>query len=570
LPLISDYDAKSPRSSGTHRENVSPWEATDDARTLSPLRENTSVDSASSKMDSESANETRTFAWLIVAAAGVRAAFGVVMAVDAYLKWQPAFAAHYVGYLQNATKAQPLWLAPWFNFWLRIVIQNTNFFIFATRLIETAIAIGLLLGLARRVTYILGALFSLPIWSTAEGFGGPYTAGATNLGPALMYALVFIAAALFERLLGSTPYSLDYYIGRRFPKWGSLVEWAPKRIWQRSSPALNLDHQLAAIGGIVVALVFALATLGSATSGSPPTPENAAAAVSPLSIASTAPVAHAVPAALPPLIGNGDAVSVTLAATDATVEIASGVQYLAWTFGGTVPGPVLHVRQGQTVNVTFVNNGTMTHSIDFHAARVAPNVAYRSVNPHEKVEFSFVAQVPGAFIYHCGTYPVLQHIANGMYGAIIVDPVQPLPAADASYVLVQSEWYTQQVSGTQMSGDYNKMMNTPPDEVVFNGVAFQYNDHPLNAKVGQRVRLYVVDAGPNLPSAFHIIGGIFTAVYPDGDATHALTGVSTYPISPGQGAVFDAIMQQPGKYPIVDHSMRDMMIGAVGVLNVTP
>ena len=521
-------------------------------------------------MDSESPNETRTLAWLIVAAAGVRAAFGVVMAVDAYLKWQPAFAAHYVGYLQNAAKAQPLWLAPWFNFWLRIVIRNTDFFIFATRLIETAIAIGLLLGLARRFTYIIGALFSLLIWSTAEGFGGPYTAGATNLGPALMYALVFIAAALFERLLGSTPYSLDYYIGRRFPKWGSLVEWAPKRLWQRSSPALNLDHQLAAIGGIVVALVFALATLGSATSGSPPTPQNAAAAVSPLSIVSTAPVAHAAPATLPPLIGNGDAVAVTLAATDATVEIASGVQYLAWTFGGTVPGPVLHVRQGQTVNVTFVNNGTMTHSIDFHAAQVAPNVAYRSVNPREKIEFSFVAQVPGAFIYHCGTYPVLQHIANGMYGAIIVDPVQPLPAADASYVLVQGEWYSQQVSGTQMSGDYTKMMNVTPDEVVFNGVAFQYNDHPLNAKVGQRVRLYVVDAGPNLPSSFHIIGGIFTAVYPDGDATHALTGVSTYPIAPGQGAVFDAIMQQPGKYPIVDHSMRDMMIGAVGLLNVTP
>jgi nitrite reductase (NO-forming) len=521
-------------------------------------------------MDSESANETRTLAWLIVAAAGVRAAFGVVMAVDAYLKWQPAFAAHYVGYLQNAAKAQPLWLAPWFNFWLRIVIQHTDFFIFATRLLETAIAIGLLLGLARRVTYIIGALFSLLIWSTAEGFGGPYTAGATNLGPALVYALVFIAAALFERLLGSTPYSLDYYIGRRFPKWGSLVEWAPKRIWQRSSPALNLDHQLAAIGAIIVALVFALATLGSASSGSPPTPENAAAAVSPLSIASTAPVAHAAPATLPPLIGNGEAVSVTLVATDATVEIASGVQYRAWTFGGTVPGPVLHVRQGQSVNLTFINNGTMTHSIDLHAAQVAPNVAYRSVNPHEKVEFSFVAQVPGAFLYHCGTYPVLQHIANGMYGAIIVDPAQPLPAADASYVLVQGEWYSQQVSGTQMSGDYNKMMNVTPDEVVFNGVAFQYNDHPLSAKVGQRVRLYVVDAGPSLPSSFHIIGGIFTAVYPDGDATHALTGVSTYPIAPGQGAVFDAIMQQPGKYPIVDHSMRDMMIGAVGVLNVTP
>lgn len=522
-------------------------------------------------MNSESVEDRRTLAWLMVAAAGVRAAFGIIMAIDAYLKLQPAFAAHYVGYLQNAMKGQPLWLAPWFNFWLRIVIQHTGFFVLATRLIETVIAIGLLLGLARRITYIGGALFSLLIWSTAEGFGGPYTSGATNLGPALIYALIFVTLALFERILGNTPYSLDYYIGRRFPRWGSLVEWAPRHVWQRPPPALNLDHQLAAIGAIMVALVFALASLGSATATKalPPTPENAAAAVSPLSIASTAPVAHAAPAALPQLIGTGESVSVTLAATDTTVEIASGVQYQAWTFNGTVPGPILHVRQGQTVNVTFVNNGNMTHSIDFHAAQIDPAVAYRSVNPREKVEFSFVARIPGAFVYHCGTYPVLQHIANGMYGAIIVDPAQPLPPANVSYVLVQSEWYTQQVSGTQMSGDYQKMMNVTPDEVVFNGIAFQYNSHPLTAKVGQRVRLYVVDAGPNLPSSFHIIGGMFAAVYPDGDANHALTGVSTYPISPGQGVVFDAIMQQPGKYPIVDHSMRDMMIGAAGLLSVT-
>jgi nitrite reductase (NO-forming) len=522
-------------------------------------------------MSSESVDGKRTLAWLIVAAAGVRAAFGIVMAVDAYLKWRPAFAAHYVGYLQNAMKGQSFWLMPWFTLWLRLVIQHTDFFILATRLIETAIAIGLLLGLARRITYIAGVLFSLLIWSTAEGFGGPYTTGATNLGPALVYALVFAALALFERVLGSTPYSLDYYIGRRFPRWGTLAEWAPREIWQRPAPVLDLDHQLAAIGAIVLALVFALASLGSATAtkASPPTPENAAAAVSPLSIASTSPVAHPMPAALPPLIGTGETVSVSITGTDTTIEIASGVQYQAWTFGGTVPGPILHVRQGQRLKVTFINNGNMTHSIDFHAAQIDPAVAYRSVNPREKVEFSFVAQTPGAFVYHCGTYPVLQHIANGMFGAIIVDPAQALPPADVSYVLVQSEWYTQQVSGTQMSGDYEKMMNVTPDEVVFNGVAFQYNGHPLTAKVGQRVRLYVVDAGPNLPSAFHIIGGMFAAVYPDGDASHALTGVSTYPIAPGQGVVIDTIMQQPGKYPIVDHSMRDMMIGAAGLLNVT-
>jgi nitrite reductase (NO-forming) len=157
-----------------------------------------------------------------------------------------------------------------------------------------------------------------------------------------------------------------------------------------------------------------------------------------------------------------------------------------------------------------------------------------------------------------------------MYGAIIVDPLQPLPPADVSYVLVESEWYTQQVEGTLLAGDYNKMLAVTPDEIVFNGVAFQYNQHPLTAKVGQRVRLYVVAAGPNLGSAFHIIGGMFAAVYPDADANHALTAVSTYPIAPGQGVIFDAIMSEPGKYPIVDHSMRAMTIGAAGELEVTP
>ena len=101
--------------------------------------------------------------------------------------------------------------------------------------------------------------------------------------------------------------------------------------------------------------------------------------------------------------------------------------------------------------------------------------------------------------YHCGTPPVLQHIANAMYRAIIVDPAEPLPPADVSYVLVQSEWYTAQDEGTRMVGDYDKMMTVQPDEVVFNGIAFQYNHHPLTAKVGQRVRLYVINAGPNLP-----------------------------------------------------------------------
>src|ERR1051325_3427673 len=190
--------------------------------------------------NAKSTHEIQSAAWLIVAAAALRTAFGVLLAIDAYLKWQPGFAAHYVGYLQNAANGQPHWLEPWFHMWLRLVTMHTGFFITATQLIETAIAIGLLLGFARRITYFAGAVFSLLIWSTAGGFGGPYTSGATNVGPALVYALVFITAAFFEHLLGRNPYSLDNYIGGHYPKWASLVEWAPKRSAQ-PPPVLNWD-----------------------------------------------------------------------------------------------------------------------------------------------------------------------------------------------------------------------------------------------------------------------------------------------------------------------------------------
>src|SRR5438445_823961 len=220
------------------------------------------MDPVADQANAKSNAESESAAWLIVAAAAVRTAFGILMAIDAYLKWQPGFAAHYVGYLQNAANAQPHWLQGWFHMWLRLVTMRTPFFISATRWIEAAIAIGLLLGFARRITYFAGALFSLLIWSTAEGFGGPYTSGATNVGPALVYVLVFMAAALFEHLLGPNPYSADYYIERRYPRWASLVEWTPKRSMQ-PPPALNWDQQLGVIGGIIVILVFALATLGS-------------------------------------------------------------------------------------------------------------------------------------------------------------------------------------------------------------------------------------------------------------------------------------------------------------------
>lgn len=509
--------------------------------------------------------------WISAGVSAVRATFGLIWAINAFLTWRPEFAAHYVGYLQNAALGQPKWLLPWFNMWIGLVTPAAGIFIWLTRIIETLIAIGLLFGLARKWTFIVGGLFSLLIWSTAEGFGGPYATGVANLGPALVYVLLFAALLIFEQVLGKTPYSMDYYIEQRFPRWRRVAEWAPQGVLEHPPARLSWPIQGAAIVGILLAFVFFFGTLQSALSASPATPGNASAAVTPLQLMSKDPVAQAHDATLPPLLGEGDNVSITITSTDDNVEIASGVQYQAWTFNGTVPAPILHLRQGQTLHVTFVNKGHMQHSIDFHAAEIDPKVAYRSIDPGESLEFSFVANVPGVYIYHCGTPPVLQHMAMGMYGAIVIDPADDsLPPADVNYVIVQSEWYTQQVKGNLLTGDFNKMLSVAPDEVVFNGVAFQYKDHPLKARVGQHVRIYFVDAGPNLTSSFHVIGEIFTNVYPSGDATQALSGVSTYIVAPGQGVVFDLVFNQPGEYVLVDHSMRSAFLGAFGLIDVTP
>lgn len=247
-----------------------------------------------------------------------------------------------------------------------------------------------------------------------------------------------------------------------------------------------------------------------------------------------APVAAARDATLPPLIGTGNALSVNLVATDASVEIGSSVTYQAWTFGDTVPAPVIHVRQGQTVQVTLTNHGTMPHSIDFHAAQIAPNPAFHDVNPGETEQFSFVATTPGVFLYHCGSTPVLLHISNGMCGALVVDPTPQLPPATESFVLVQGEWYTSQAEGTVMTGHWSKMLATTPDEVVFNGTAFQHRDHALVAHPGQRVRLYVVNAGPNLASV-PIFQGLAPAIFVSAQRRAIVIRLVSKRETPGEG-----------------------------------
>ena len=269
----------------------------------------------------------------------------------------------------------------------------------------------------------------------------------------------------------------------------------------------------------------------------------------------------------PPAPATSKLVKVRLEIRHAHLQIEQGVVYEAWTFGGRVPGPFLRVTQGDTVDFTLVNRAPMPHSMDFHAAQIAPSRVYTNVMPGDSIHYRWVAQVPGAFLYHCGTAPVAMHIANGMYGALIVDPARPLTPA-REFVLVQSEFYTQKAADTvgAQQLDWNKLLGLAPDYIVFNGIAHQYADHPIRVAVGEPLRLYVVNAGPNRVSAFHVVGAIFSKVYVDAVADHAWQGVQTVDVPVGGGMIFETRLAEPGTYPFVTHAFADATKGAVGML----
>ena len=257
---------------------------------------------------------------------------------------------------------------------------------------------------------------------------------------------------------------------------------------------------------------------------------------------------------------------VRLVITHTNITIAKGVRYYAWTFDGRVPGPFLRVTQGDTIDFTLVNNGPQPHSMDFHAAEIAPSRYYVNVNPGDSLHYRFTARVPGVFMYHCGTAPVAMHIANGMYGAIIVDPPTPRPAAK-EFVLVQSEFYLtpEDGKGGARSLDWQKLLGQAPDNVVFNGRVAQYAEHPIAVKPGELLRLYVVNAGPNRISSFHVVGGIFEKVFEDASLTNPLRGVQTVNVPVGGGAIFEIRLREAGDYPFVTHAFADATKGAVGV-----
>ena len=277
---------------------------------------------------------------------------------------------------------------------------------------------------------------------------------------------------------------------------------------------------------------------------------------------------QAYPAAMPAM-QPGPVATVNLGIEHSTISIAPGIKYGAWTFDGRAPGPVIHVRQGQTVKVTLMNNAPMPHSVDFHAARIAPNVAFTDVMPGETKTFSFVANDPGVYMYHCGTKPVLAHIANGMYGAIVVEPKQALPPVDHQYVLVSSEWYLSSSGlGNVAALDMTKAQQMNPDWVTWNGYAGQYVKHPLTANPGETVRFWVVAAGPSFDTDFHVVGTILNRAWVNGDMSQYQRGVQTVPVPAGGGGVFDVKIDQEGLYPFVSHSFASVDMGQVGLLKV--
>jgi len=268
---------------------------------------------------------------------------------------------------------------------------------------------------------------------------------------------------------------------------------------------------------------------------------------------------------------NAKTVNVTFDAVETEVVIdLEGHTYKAWTYNGQYPGPVVRVTEGDTVHFTLNNLKTNTypHSMDFHAAETDFLKNYRAINAGESLSYDFVAKKPGIFAYHCGAPPMLQHIARGMVGAIIVDPKNPkaMPKADREYVLVQTELF-------RNADDVQAMFDRKYDHVIFNGGVFKYhplmqNGKALEAKPGERVRFYFVNGGPNNFSAVHPIAEIWDDVWESGNPANRLKGVQTYVVGPAGGAIFDMVVEAEGAYPIVTHSLTDALRGAIAVLVV--
>jgi len=280
------------------------------------------------------------------------------------------------------------------------------------------------------------------------------------------------------------------------------------------------------------------------------------------------------PAELPPLDDTTEH-DYTFTVTEQVQDIATGLTRAVWTYNGTSPGPILHGRVGDTFHITLVNHGSMGHSIDFHAGELAPDGPMRTIEPGQQLEYSFTATRAGIWMYHCSTMPMSQHIANGMFGAVVIEPAD-LDAIDRQYVLIQSEQY---LGADGEPANPAKVATGIPDLVAFNGRAFQYDAHPLTAHVDDRVRIWVLDAGPNAAWSVHVVGTQFDTVWSEGAYTvrhglaadspgSATAGAQVLPLLAAQGGFVEFVPTEAGHYAIVNHQMSLAEKGAHGMLVV--
>jgi nitrite reductase (NO-forming) len=269
-----------------------------------------------------------------------------------------------------------------------------------------------------------------------------------------------------------------------------------------------------------------------------------------------------------PAVLPGTTHDIDLPIIEKDITVADGFVVHAWTFGGTVPGPTIRVHLGDTVNVHLTNKGEMTHSIDFHASETAMNHQMVEIAPGDRFTYTFEASYAGVWMYHCGTAPALHHIANGMFGMVIVEPEGGLPAVDEEFAFVQSEWY---LAGQREPASYEKANQTAPapDHVVFNGIANQYKDEPIPVTTGGRVRVFVLDAGPSVDSSFHVVGTIFNQVTKEGvqlvRGNAGGWGSQAVDLAPAQGAIVEFTPTEDGMYPFVTHAFNFVTHGAIGI-----
>lgn len=281
-----------------------------------------------------------------------------------------------------------------------------------------------------------------------------------------------------------------------------------------------------------------------------------------------------------PKLQDGDTVEVKIDVTHKSFTVKKDVAFTGWLYGDSLPGPVLHVRVGQTVKFSMTDRSNdsssmsmgvrgqmlqpMPHSIDFHAAMVNPEDKYSSINPGETISFIWTANYPGVFMYHCGTPMVLLHMISGMVGMVIVDPKNGFPdAADHEIAIVQNEYYLKQ-QGNRFTPDTAMAMKKQPNFMAFNGKVGQYILHPIHVKAGEHLRLYFLNAGPNNISSFHVIGTILDKVWFEGNPANEFKGMQAVLVGPAQGAIMNFVLPEKGKYTFVDHSFANAEMGAAG------